>query len=297
MHLDDLHTFVHVGERGSFSTAGDALGVPRSTVSRRIARLEDDLGVQLFHRTTRTVKLTELGRVLFERYRSLIQELEGVETLLADARDVPTGRLRVSFPVDLGSVFGGRLLHRFHERYPDVEVEAQTSDRFVDLVEEGVDVALRISSKPLADSASLVARRLAVVTTELYAADCYLEQCKAPRRPRDLLRHDVVAGGEGVVRWKLTHTRTGKIEQLSVTPALRLDNLFMVRDALAEGAGVGWVPAFLARPARLQRVLPAWQLPAATLWAVWPLARQLSPTVRAFVDQLVEEIPSLLAPQ
>lgn len=291
MALDDLQAFVRVAETRSFTETGAALGLPRSTVSRRIARLEDELGVQLFLRTTRKVALTELGRVLFERCRGPVDDLEGMAALLADAQDAPSGALRVSMPVDLGSVFGGTIVEAFSRRYPEVRVEATTSDRFVDLIEEGVDVALRVSSKPLSDSSSLVARRLAVLPTFLFSSDRYLDGHAALRRPADLSRHRIV-GSAALRRWRLTHVRRGTVETLSATPDLRLENLFMVRDALAAGAGVGWIPSFLSAGTELKRVLPTWELPSATVWAVWPLARQLSPTVRAFVDHLVSDLPS-----
>jgi DNA-binding transcriptional LysR family regulator len=288
--LDDLHAFVRVADTGSFTAAGDQLALPKSTVSRRVHRLEENLGVQLLNRTTRAVRLTEVGRVLHARYARSIEDLVGVEQVVADEAEEPSGTLKVSLPGDLGTLYGGSLAAGFRSAFPQVRLQVGVTDRMVDLVDEGVDVALRIFGSGVPDTASLIGRRLGRLSGRLFASRDYVERRGAPDSPDELAQHDYVRFGRGRPRAMKLKGPAGA--KATVTPAAELitDNFFVVRDAVKEGAGIGWLPCFLVERDELVTVLPDWTDDAAELWIVWPTSRHVSPAVRAFVDFAVERL-------
>jgi DNA-binding transcriptional LysR family regulator len=288
--LDDLHAFMRVAEMGSFTAAGERLSLPKSTVSRRILRLEEALGVQLLHRTTRAVSLTDVGRVVQDRYGRPLEDLAGLEQLVADEGAEPSGALKVSMPGDLGTLFGGAMAAEFGQLHPKVRLELGVTDRLVDLVAEGVDVGLRVYAQGAPDSASLVGRRIGKITGRLFASRDHLEKHGRPTHPRDIQDHTLISFGKGPGRGiVLTHT-DGTTAKIPMSRKLVVDNLFVLKDAVKHGAGIGWLPHFLAHDSRLEDVLPEWSSTQAELWIVWPLTRHLAPALRAFVDYAVDRL-------
>ncbi len=295
LEASDLIVFARVAETGSFSRAAQRLGVPTSTVSRRVAALEAQFGERLLHRNSRKLALTDLGLNLLDHARALAAGMEEVQALAQHRQAVPSGRLRVSLPSDIGSIFLAPMLARFTRAHPSVTLEVDLSPRRVDLIAENYDLAVRFGD--LSDDSQLAVRRLADLPAGLYAAPEYLMLHGAPSQPDDLLglhalllpRHtgdlQVWQLREGSAKasappWQGTPAR----HTIANSPAL------LMRMAEA-GYGVVGLPDFLVRDAvaqrRLQRVLPHWSLPPGRCSAVFPGRRLMPSRTRAFIDALV----------
>lgn len=290
MDLNEVATFVRVVDAGGFSAAAEALGLPKSTISRRIARLEERLGVRLLERTTRHVRLTEAGRRYYDQVAEPVNALRLASEAAVSEQDTPRGVLRVTAPAEFGDVLGS-LLAEFTTQFPDVHVQVELTGRYVDLIREGFDVALRVGE--LADS-SLVARRIGEVELRAFASPAYLERRGIPETPADLSEHDCVLfrAPAGTARWDLTG-RDGTVN-VEVSGAVSGDDFGFVRTATVHGAGVGLIPAFaVAREldeGRLTPVLPEWQSHRSALHFVYPSARFLPAKVRAFRDFLLANL-------
>jgi DNA-binding transcriptional LysR family regulator len=282
--LDLLNLFVAVAETQSFSLAAKRLGLPRSTVSRGIVRLEASLGTHLLHRTTHTVGLTTAGTALFDRVAPLVTSLRQAVDSLPEQAESPSGTLRITAANDVGFGWLSDVVPRFMARHPQVKVDVWLTNAFVDLVAEGVDVALRISRGPLRDS-SLVARKLTDLEAQLFAAPAYLSRRGTPRSLEELSGHDrVVPRG-----WRDTEL----LAMLSEGASLRADDFFFAREVLRQGAGVGILPSFVAQPAledgSLVRVLSKFALPTGALYVVHPRMTHVPAKVAAFKAFLLEQ--------
>ena len=283
--LDLLNLFVAVAETQSFSLAAKRLGLPRSTVSRGIVRLEAGLGTHLLHRTTHTVGLTTAGTALFERVAPLVTSLRQAVESLPEQAESPSGTLRITAANDLGIGWLSDVIPRFMARHPDVKVDVWLTNAFVDLVAEGVDVALRISRGPLRDS-SLVARKLTDLEALLFAAPAYLARRGTPRTVEELAGHDrVVPRGWRDVK---------ELAAISEGASIRADDFFFAREVLRHGGGVGLLPSFVAQSAledgSLVRVLPRFALPTGTLYLVHPRMAHVPAKVAAFKAFLLEQL-------
>lgn len=286
---NDLLIFASVAELGSFSRAAERLALPKSTISRRLAALEQRLGERLLLRTTRRQSLTEFGLQLLEHARQVASEVEAVAALSERRQALPSGRLRVSMPSDFAHLLLAESLAAFVAMHPAIQLELDLSARRVDLLGEGFDVALRMGSLP--DDASLVARRLAVFSFGLYAAPSYLAEHGEPTHPDDLAHHQAVrmlqANGE-VATWALSHAAETWLETPPGKVSANAPEL-LIKLACA-GAGIAAVPDhFVAAEVRrgaLRRVLPGWSPPSHTAWAVFPERKLMPLKTRVFIDML-----------
>lgn len=293
--LEEMGTFVRAAEQGSLSAAARSLGVPKSTVSRRIARLEAALGVELVRRTSRTFRLTEAGEALLRRAGPAVRDLEEAARGAGDLSGEPSGELRLTAPVDVGtSEPFVRFLVQFAARHPGIQVNLDTSDRFVDLDAEGFDVAVRMHSGPLDDRSGLKVRRLGQVEAGVYASPEYLAAHGTPAHPRELVAHRAVSVDRTPIRdaWPLLGPGDAAPTWYPVRPAFLGHSLGFLPAALASGAGVGFLfhllAADLLAAGRVVRVLPEWRGPAATVSVLWPATRHVSPRVRALLDAFEE---------
>jgi len=293
---DDLILFAHVMDAGSFSQAAERIGLPKSTLSRRITHLENELGERLITRSTRKLTITDFGERMLEHARRLLDETEAARSLALHRQVVPQGILRVSLPPEFRELSIVTLIRRYHQEYPQVRLELDLSARRVDLIAERFDVAVRIANR-LPDDGTLIARQVATLHNHLYAAPAYLAMHGTPTEPAQLLDHTglslITSGGEAMP-WKLTNAQ----DQWEGVPSTVLSsNSLGLQQALAiEGAGiVGLSTRFARKPLELNQltaVLPEWSLPPATVWCVMPGRRLLPERTRAFVDlfkQLLEE--------
>ncbi|GEQ73058.1 LysR family transcriptional regulator [Comamonas testosteroni] len=282
-----LESFVRAADLLSFAEAGRALGISASAVGKNVARLEQQLGLRLFHRTTRQVRLTQEGALFHERCRRILDELHDARAAMQAAAEAPRGRLRVSLPT-IGYRFLLPVLPEFQARYPEVELDLDFNDHLVDVVEAGLDVVIR--SGELADS-RLVARRLGPFRFVLAASPTYLAERGVPLTPADL-------AGHSSLRYRFLNS--GKLEEwtlpgLPAMPiALVCNNMEAMLGAAVSGLGLAYMPDFLARNALargdLQQVLAEQLTHSGQFSALWPSSRQLSPKVRAFVDFASERL-------
>ncbi|HUH87362.1 MAG TPA: LysR substrate-binding domain-containing protein [Pusillimonas sp.] len=293
---DDLILFAHVMDAGSFSQAAERIGLPKSTLSRRITHLENELGERLITRSTRKLTITDFGERMLEHARRLLDETEAARSLALHRQVVPQGILRVSLPPEFRELSIVTLIRRYHQEYPQVRLELDLSARRVDLIAERFDVAVRIANR-LPDDGTLIARQVATLHNHLYAAPAYLAMHGTPTEPAQLLDHtglSLISSGGEAMPWKLTNAQ----DQWEGVPSTVLSsNSLGLQQALAiEGAGiVGLSTRFARKPLELNQltpVLPEWSLPTATVWCVMPGRRLLPERTRAFVDlfkQLLEE--------
>lgn len=258
--------FVEVVKARGFRGAADALGLPNSTVSRRIALLEKAIGLRLLNRTTRRVELTEAGQLYFERSARIVGEARLAHEQLGDLLAQPVGRLRISLPVDFAAVYLTPLLAEFVALYPGIEFELDLNPRQVDLVSEPFDLAIRMGQ--LADS-GLIVRQLGRMSRQLYAAPTYIQKRGRPDHPSDLERHDCICMPRET-EWVLT-ADAGEV-RVPVNGRFRLNNVGMSRSLATHGQGIAMLTEAMARAdvdaGRLLPILPAWQGPPVTVQAV-----------------------------
>lgn len=293
--LNDMLYFAEVVERGGFAAAGRALGIPKSRLSRRVAELEALLGVRLLQRTTRKLSLTEVGAAYLRHCQAMRDAAQAAQDTVEQVQREPRGTVRVSCPVTLSQTVLAPLMPRFLERYPEVRVEMLVANRPINVVEEGVDVALRVRAS-LEDSASMVVKRLDLANQILLASPAYLARVGMPHTPQDLLQHQVLSMSsfEGVAHWRL-RSDTGAEVQLQPQVRYMADDLMTLKLAVVGGAGVCYLPDYMCQPeierGELVRVLPQWSFPPGIVHAVFSSRRGLTPAVRSFLDFLGEFMP------
>jgi DNA-binding transcriptional LysR family regulator len=284
--FDDLQAFVAVVEAGSFTAAADRLDVAKSAVSRRVSSLEERLGVQLLRRTTRRLNLTETGQSFYEHSARILADLDEAEAAVAQQHGELRGNLRVALPMSFGLRHMSAPIAEFSRRHPRVTFDLNLNDRRIDLVEEGVDVAIRIGR--LADS-TMIARRLFEARTVLCAAPAYLEERGAPQTPDDLLDHDCLAYSNlpDPGRWVCTDSE-GDRHTVNVNVVMTASSGDFLCEAAAEGLGVALQPTFIAadqiRSGALLPVLANYDWPVSPAYAIYPPTRHLSYRVREFID-------------
>lgn len=290
--LNDLDVFCRVVERQGFSRAAEELGVPASSVSRRIARLEEGLGVRLLQRTTRKIHLTDAGRLYFEDVSRALREIQSAELSLQAAQGAPRGRVRVT---TVSEPFVEDVLYDFLEKFPDVTLEIDKSHRVVDLVADGFDVAIRVGT--LTDS-SLVAHRLLTSGPILVAAPSYLKARGTPSSIAELRHHDCVIFGPSATSasWTL-HTGRGEAK-VNVSGRVAVNGFQAAVGACARGFGIGLFPRYFIEvelaAGRLVEVLPEAAPSPTGLWIVYPSRKLMAPGVRALIDYVKAELPERL---
>lgn len=296
--LNGITTFVRAVEAGSFSLAAERMNLTRSAVGKTIARLEQRLGVLLFQRTSRKQKLTTEGQVYYERCLRALAELDAADAELNSGRLQPQGILRISAPKLLGRHCITPVLTALIERYPELQIEMIYSDRVADLIEDGLDLAVRIG--PLADSSSLVARPLGQQHQALCASPAYLARHGVPESVSALNGHRAIAyhrTGQDLV-WQTLFANT---QGLTVDIRLRLDDLHSLADAAIAGVGLAWLPdwqlAQFIRTRQLTAVLPELQLLPTEIYIVWPQTRFLPAKTRIAIDTLLADAPAMLRGQ
>jgi DNA-binding transcriptional LysR family regulator len=293
--LNDMLLFAEVVERGGFAAAGRALGLPKSRLSRRIAGLEAQLGVRLLQRTTRKLSLTDVGETYLRHCQALRESAQAAADAVASAQTEPRGTIRVVCPVTLAQTVLGGVMHIYLARHPLVRVEMEVNNRVVDLVKEGVDVALRVRLT-LEDSGSLVVKRLDDARSVLVASPALLARQGTPTTLEEASRLDSVAmsATDGSVSIRLTGPERREAV-LQYTPRYIADDLLTLKLAVLGGGGMCWLPDYMCedelRDGRLVRLLPDWTTPVGVVHAVFPSRRGLSPTVRSFLDFLGEYVP------
>ncbi len=290
-NLNDLYYFVQVVDHGGFAPAARALDIQKSLLSRRISLLEDGLGVRLLNRSSRRFSVTEIGRDYYERCVAMLVEAEAAEQVIATARSEPHGIVRMSCPTGLLAFQFGSLVARFIAEHPAVEIHLEGTNRRVDVVAEGFDLAIRVRFPPL-EASDLVMRQLDESSQCLVACPALVSGALVS--PADLSGFPTLDLGppRRDHRWELRHA-DGTTAILPHRPRLVTDDMAMLRDAAFAGVGIVQLPTLMiwkdVAEGRLIHVLPDWRPKAGIVHAVFPSRRGLLPSVRALLDFLAEE--------
>jgi len=292
MNLDriaDIIAFVRTADARSFTLAAEQLGLSRSAIGKRIARLEERFGLRLLHRTTRSVTLSDEGRVFYERCVRILADLDDTETAMATRTQTPRGRLHLNLPVSFGRLHVLPVLHGYMRRWPELTVTVGFVDRYVNLIDEGVDLAIRIGG---ADDSGLMARTLAPHRLVMCATPDYLSAHGTPDTIADLARHSCLTFTHAgrAVEWRFTIDGTPQARP--VEGRFSASNAEALRDAVLAGHGIGQLATFLVgddiRAGRLVRLLDQHATEGEPVRAVYPSRQHLAPKVRQFIDLLVE---------
>ncbi|MCP5159434.1 MAG: LysR family transcriptional regulator [Gammaproteobacteria bacterium] len=282
-----MRTFLTVVNTGSFTAAADRLGVSKALASKYLNQLEQRLGVRLLNRTTRHLSLTEVGQVYYTRCQPLLEAIDELEAAIQDRHAFPRGHLTLTAPQTFGERSLAPVIAAFLEQYPQVTVALQLTDRFVNLLEEGVDVGVRIGE--LADS-RLVARRLATIRMATYAAPRYLERHGTPVHPRELGAHTCVIDTNVDVPTRWLYGIEGESQAVDVQGPFHANSASAVRELAIAGVGIGRSPAYAiadaVRDGRLRVLLQPYETVEYGLYAVYPHRRYLAAKVRAFIEFL-----------
>jgi DNA-binding transcriptional LysR family regulator len=286
-----MRIYRRVAELESFSAAARDLRLSNAAVSKHIAALEERLQTKLINRTTRRMSLTTDGAAYYERCARILDDVDDTERSLSRASSAPRGRLRVSAPMSFGLMHLGPLLPEVLAQWPELSLDVDFTDRFVDLVEDGVDLAIRITSE-LPDSATLTVRRLARAQRVVCASPAYLRERGIPEAPEDLARHHCLDYGMSRTPGAWDFVGPGGPLRVQVEGRLRVSNSLVMRDALLAGVGLGRLPSFYVaeelKRKRLRAVLTEFAPAPLSISAVYPRAKHLAPKVRVFVDFLRE---------
>ncbi|MGC1550124.1 MAG: LysR family transcriptional regulator [Rhodanobacter sp.] len=290
--LTGLAAFVRTAETQSFVAAGRLLGITASAVGKSVARLEERMGVRLFQRSTRRIRLTEEGRLFYQRCQHILNDIDDAEAVLSHAAEAPRGRLRVSV-ITVGYRFLMPVMPEFMQRYPEIELDLDFDDRMVDVIDEGLDAVIRSGDLP---DSRLMARRLGSFRAGLFASPEYLRRRGIPQHPRELERHACVqfrnqTSGK-LQKW------TMRIDPGEAEPRLPVsmicNNIEALLTATVNGLGIGYMPTFLTRDAvangALVPLLDSHMILQGQFWLLWPSNRQMSPKLRVFVDFLCERL-------
>jgi DNA-binding transcriptional LysR family regulator len=288
--LRAYEVFVTVVSRGSFTRAADMLETSPANVTRYVNELEAHLGTRLLNRSSRKLSLTEGGETLYARCKSILDDVAETEGLVSSASVEPRGRLRINAPVSFGILHLAPLWPAFMRKYPRVELDVSLNDRVVDMVDEGYDLAIRISR---AGSTNHAARKLATSNNILCASPAYLERCGYPAAPADLVGHRCIGYSYAATgdEWQLIDSEN-TVHTVKVNCHMHTNNGDTARAVALGGEGVIWQPAFLVGndllAGKLVRILPEYRLPDIDVFALYPSRRHLSAKIRAMVDFLVE---------
>jgi DNA-binding transcriptional LysR family regulator len=285
MNQEDLVIFVHLAGSGSISASSRILRIPKSTVSRAIARIEESAGVALFERSTRHFRLTDAGVVLRPYAERVVRDLQEARSMLDGLVGEPQGLLRINTTPAFAQGLIAPMLPALIERHPHLRVELETDPRMIDMIREGVDLEIRIGSLP---DSSLIARKLPSIELWLVASPAYLERRGMPSDLADLIDHDLVTR-EPTSRW--TFHKAADERTIEVSGRIVIPDAGGQKVVIERGAGIGCLPSYLAAPGvqigSLVNLLPTWRRPAIDIHAVYPSHRSMSAKVRVFIDALL----------
>ncbi len=290
--LTSMAVFVKAVELGSFAAVAEAMGMSPQMVAKHVVYLEDRLGTALLHRTTRRQSLTDVGRAYYDRCKHLLLEVDAAESVAQDMRSKPKGVLRVNAPLTFGAFSLAPFVTRYLNRYPDMQIDLTLNDRFVDPLEEGFEVMVRVGD---VNDASLVAHPLAPYRLVACASPDYLERRGVPRTPAELRQHDCLAyaywSPSIPCRWQFS--RDGKIEEVRATGRLRSNDWKALLHAAIEGHGITLGPEGVLQAeieaGRLVRVLPDYEGPTRPMHVIYPAGRRPTVKVQSFVQAIIEE--------
>lgn len=290
--LDDFYCFALVVEHGGFSAAERATDIPKSKLSRRVYQLEENLGVRLIQRSSRHFAVTDIGMNIYQHAQVMIHAAQAAHVLVDHLSVQPRGVIKVSLPVSVAQNELAKILPEFLKRYPEIKVQLFVSNRRVDIINEGIDVALRVRSN-LDDDPNLVIRQFQHIEQHLFASQAYLNQYGMLSTPDDLSQHRILSMVEDHLdQHMILHDAQNQQIKVKVSPTVMGSDLSLLAQLVSQNCGLALLPDTVAndylKTGQIVRVLPEWKAPHGVLHAVYPSRRGLLPAVRVFIDYLVE---------
>ncbi|ENU29756.1 hypothetical protein F991_02243 [Acinetobacter sp. CIP-A165] len=292
--LDDFYCFALVVEHGGFSAAERATEIPKSKLSRRVYNLEEQLGVRLIQRSSRHFAVTDIGMDVYRHAQVMMNAAQAAHDAVNHLSSEPRGVIKVSVPVDIAQNQMTKILPNFLKKYPEVRVQMMVSNRRIDVINEGVDVALRVRSK-LDDDPNLVLREFEAIEQRLFASQAYLNEFGHLSTPEQLTDHRIISMAEDHLDQHFLLTDPNKLQKkIKVNPVIMGSNLLMLAELASQNCGIALLPDSIAQDfvqsGQLVKVLPEWTAPHGIFHAVYPSRRGLLPAVRVFIDYLVEQL-------
>ena len=292
--LDDFYCFALVVEHGGFSAAERATDIPKSKLSRRVYNLEENLGVRLIQRSSRHFAVTDIGMNIYRHAQVMMNAAQSAHDLVDHLSEQPRGLIRVSLPVSIAQHEITKILPNFLKQYPEIKVQLIVTNRRVDIVNEGIDIALRVRSS-LDDDPSLVIRKFENIQQHLFASQAYLNEFGSVSKPEDLSGHRILSMvDEHTDQQMILHDPTDKPTKIKISPTIMGSDLLMLAQLARDNCGIALLPDSIVEDyvedGRLVKVLPDWKAPHGIFHAVYPSRRGLLPAVRVFIDYLVEQL-------
>ncbi|MCG2608357.1 LysR substrate-binding domain-containing protein [Acinetobacter sp. SM34] len=292
--LDDFYCFALVVEHGGFSAAERATDIPKSKLSRRVYNLEEHLGVRLIQRSSRHFAVTEIGMNVYRHAQVMMNAAQAAHDLVDHLSIQPRGVIKVSLPVSIAQNEIAKILPKFLKTYPEIKVQLIVSNRRVDIINEGIDVALRVRSN-LDDDPNLVLRQFENIEQHLFASQAYLNEFGELKQPEDLSQHHILSmSDEHLDQYIVVHDDKNQQKKIKVNPMVMGSDLMMLAQLARQNCGIVLLPDTIVQDyvqsGELVRVLPDWKAPHGIFHAVYPSRRGLLPAVRVFIDYLVEQL-------
>ncbi|MFH7806199.1 MULTISPECIES: LysR substrate-binding domain-containing protein [unclassified Acinetobacter] len=292
--LDDFYCFALVVEHGGFSAAERATDIPKSKLSRRVYNLEEHLGVRLIQRSSRHFAVTDIGMNIYRHAQVMMNAAQAAHDLVDHLSIQPRGVIKVSLPVSIAQNEIAKILPKFLKTYPEIKVQLIVSNRRVDIINEGIDVALRVRSN-LDDDPNLVLRKFENIEQHLFASQAYLNEFGDLKQPEDLSDHQILSmSDEHLDQYIVVHDNKKQQKKIKVNPVVMGSDLMMLAQLARQNCGIVLLPDSIVQDyvqsGELVRVLPDWKAPHGIFHAVYPSRRGLLPAVRVFIDYLVEQL-------
>ncbi|MEQ1105055.1 LysR family transcriptional regulator [Acinetobacter ursingii] len=292
--LDDFYCFALVVEHGGFSAAERATDIPKSKLSRRVYNLEERLGVRLIQRSSRHFAVTEIGMNVYRHAQVMMNAAQAAHDLVDHLSVKPRGVIKVTVPVDIAQNQLTKILPDFLKLYPEIRVQLIISNRRFDVINEGIDIALRVRSN-LDDDPSLMIRQFSTIEQHIFASQAYLNEYGSIKKPEDLSQHRILSlADDHLDQQIILHNKENQQEKVKVNPVIMASNLLMLANLANQNCGVALLPDTIAseyvRTGELVRILPDWKAPHGIFHAVYPSRRGQLPAVRVFIDYLVEQL-------
>lgn len=292
--LDDFYCFALVVEHGGFSAAERATDIPKSKLSRRVYNLEENLGVRLIQRSSRHFAVTDIGMNIYRHAQVMMNAAQSAHDLVDHLSEQPRGLIRVSLPVSIAQHEMTKILPNFLKQYPEIKVQLMVTNRRVDIINEGIDLALRVRSS-LDDDPSLVIRKFENIEQHLFASQAYLNEFGSIKKPEELSNHRILSMvDEHTDQQLVLHDSNNKSIKVKVSPVVMGSDLLMLAQLASDNCGVALLPDSIVedyiKDGRLVKVLPDWNAPHGIFHVVYPSRRGLLPAVRVFIDYLVEHL-------
>lgn len=285
-NYNDMSLFARVVDAGSFTAAAEITQIPKSTISRRIAILEESLSANLLERTTRKLRLTEVGSIYYQHCRRMIEEAETAEISVSQLIGKPKGILQINSSVTIGQHLLGPLLAEFLLTYPDIDIQLLTTNRLVHLIDEGFDLVIRVGA--LADS-SLISKYLGSTRLKCYAGLGYLDEMGEPKVPEHLIKHRCISMSNNLqkISWQLENKKN-KIIDIPIKNKVVVYDFTILRNLVISNTGIGMLPKYLLKDkhfsSNVQKILPSWSSPNIELHAIYPSRKGMTPKLRVFLD-------------